>query len=71
MTNDGTNGFDPEHLGRWLETTRRYLFMDVECLPTATCAVVDGCSATNGRGSRRKSVVESKGQLRRSAKQDE
>ena len=33
--NDNISQFEPEHLRRWLETTHRYLFADMESLPGA------------------------------------
>lgn len=30
MTSDGTNRFEQEHLERWWDVTRRYLFADMQ-----------------------------------------
>jgi hypothetical protein len=42
MTDEDINQFEQEHLRRWWETTRRYLFADMKSLPGAAAEIEDG-----------------------------
>lgn len=67
MTDDSMNRFEQEHLKRWWETTRYYLFADMESLPGAAEAE-DGWSPpqTDSRGGRKKFIARVRGRLLRS-----
>lgn len=68
MTDDSMNRFEQEHLMRWWETTRYYLFADTESLPGAAAETEDGWSPpqTDSRGGRKKFIARVRGRLLRS-----
>jgi TetR/AcrR family transcriptional regulator len=70
MTDDSMNTFDPEHLKRWWETTRCYLFADRESLPGAAAETEDGWSPpqTDSRGGRKRFIARVRGWLLRSVR---
>lgn len=54
MTSDDRNRFEPEHLRQWWDTTRYYLFADLDSLPGIATAAEDGwlppkSASRNGR----------------------
>ncbi len=70
MTDDSMNRFEQEHLKRWWETTRYYLFADMESLPGAAAEDKDGWSPpqTDSRGGRKRFIARVRGQLLRSVR---
>ncbi|MDA8258079.1 MAG: hypothetical protein M0Z99_21055 [Betaproteobacteria bacterium] len=68
MTDDSMNRFEQEHIKRWWETTRYYLFAEMESLPGAAAEVEDGWSPpqTDSRGGRKKFIARVRGRLLRS-----
>ena len=70
MTSDGMNRFDQEHLERWWETTRYYLFADMESLHGAVAEAKDGWSfpQTDSHGGRKRFIARVRGRLLRSVK---
>lgn len=71
MTSDSMNRFEQEHLKRWWETTRYYLFADMENLPGAAVAE-DGWSPpqTDSHGGRKRFIARVRGRLLRSVKRE-
>lgn len=70
MTSDSMNRFDQEHLERWWETTRYYLFADMESLHGAVAEAEDGWSSpqTDSHGGRKKFIATVRGRILRSVK---
>lgn len=68
MTDDSMNRFEQEHLKRWWETTRYYLFADMENLPGAAAETEDGWSPpqTDSHGGRKKFIARVRSRLLRS-----
>lgn len=70
MTDDSMNRFEQEHLKRWWETTRYYLFADMESLLGTAAVAEDGWSPpqTDSRGGRKRFIARVRGRLLRSVK---
>lgn len=70
MTSDSMNRFEQEHLKRWWEITRCYLFADTENLPGAAVAAEDGWTPpqTDSHGGRKRFIARVRGRLLRSIK---
>lgn len=70
MTSDSMNRFEQEHLKRWWETTRYYLFTDMESPPGAAAGAEDGWSPpqTDSHGGRKRFIDRMRGRLLRSVK---
>lgn len=70
MTSDSMNRFEQEHLKRWWETTRYYLFADMESLPGAAVETEDGWSPleTDSHGGRKRFIARARGWLLRLVK---
>lgn len=70
LTSDSMNRFKQEHLKRWWETTRYYLFADMEGLRGAAAVAEDGWSPpqTDSHGGRKKFIARVRGRLLRSVK---
>ncbi|MCK9515965.1 MAG: hypothetical protein M0Q87_07965 [Ottowia sp.] len=73
MTSDSMNRCEQEHLKRWLETTRNYLFADLDSadldsLPRAAVGAEDGWTAphTGSNGGRKRFLARVRGRLLRS-----
>lgn len=68
MTDDSMNRFEQEHLKRWWETTRHYLFADMKSLLGTAAAAEDRWSPpqTDSRGSRKRFIARVRGRLLRS-----
>lgn len=73
MTGDNMNRYEQEHLKRWGETTRYYLFADMDSLPAAAVEAEDGWSApqTDSHGGRKRFIARVRGRLLRSVKCEE
>ncbi len=73
MTDDSKNRFEQEHLKRWWETTRHYLFADMENLPGLAAETDDGWSPpqTDSHGGRKKFIARVRGRLLRSIRRGE
>lgn len=70
MTSDSMNQFEQEHVERWWETTRYYLFTDMKSLPGAAAVAEDGWSPprTDSRSGRKRFMARVGGRLLRSVK---
>lgn len=70
LTSDSMNRFKQEHLKCWWETTRYYLFVDMESLPGAAAVAEDGWSPpqTDSHGGRKRFIARVRGRLPRSVK---
>jgi len=73
MTSDNMNRYEQEHLKRWKETTRYYLFADLDSLPRAAVGAKDGWTApqTNSNGGRKRFIARVRGRLLRSVRHGE
>lgn len=73
MTSDSMNRFEQEHLKRWWEVTRYYLFADMESLPGAAAEDKDGWlpPQTDSHGGRKRFIARARGQLQRSVRHGE
>lgn len=67
MTDDHMNRFEQEHLKRWWQATRDYLFADLESLPGAAAETDDGWSPpqTDSHGGRKRFIARVRGRLLR------
>lgn len=67
MTAETMEGFEPEHLLRWLATTRRYLSADADSLAAGNCRDADGWAPpkTDSHGGRKKFIARVRGRLLR------
>lgn len=72
MTSDSMSRFEQEHLKRWWETTRYYLFADMESLSGAAVVAEDGWSPpqTDSHGGRKRFIARVRGRLLRSVKRE-
>lgn len=72
LTSDSMNRFKQEHLKRWWETTRYYLFVDMESLPGAAAVAEDAWSPpqTDSHGGRKRFIARVRGRLLRSVKSE-
>ena len=72
MTDDSMNRFEQDHLKRWWEATRYYLFVDMESLPGAAEAK-DGWlpPQTDSHGGRKRFIARARGQLLRAVRRGE
>ncbi len=72
MTDDSMNRFEQDHLKRWWEATRYYLFADMESLPGAAEAK-DGWlpPQTDSHGGRKRFIARARGQLLRAVRRGE
>lgn len=70
MTDDIMNRFEQEHLKRWWETTRHYLFADMKSLLGTAAAAEDRWSPpqTDSRSGRKRFIARVRGRLLRSVK---
>lgn len=70
MTSDSMNRFEQEYLKQWWETTRYYLFADMESLPGAAAVAEDGWSPpqTDSHGGRKRLIARVRGRLLRSVR---
>lgn len=70
MTSDSMNRFEQEHLERWWEATRYYLFADMESLLVAAAVSENGWSPpqTDSHGGRKRFIARVRGRLLRSFK---
>ena len=67
MMDEQTDLFENECLRRWLETTRIYLFADMDSLPGASVKVSDSnaASTTGKQNSRNTAIARKKAQRKR------
>ena len=72
MTDHSMNRFEQEHLKRWWETTRHYLFADMKSLLGTAAAAEDRWSPpqTDSRGGRKRFIARVRGRLLRSVKSE-
>ena len=72
MTDDSMNRFEQDHLKRWWEATRYYLFADMESLPGAAEAK-DGWlpPQTDSHGGRKRFIARARGQLLRAVRRSD
>ena len=73
MTDDSMNRFEQDHLKRWWEATRYYLFADMESLPGAAAEAKDGWlpPQTDSHGGRKRFIARARGRLLRSVRRGE
>lgn len=72
MTDNIMNRFEQEHLKRWWEITRHYLFADMKSLHGTAAAAEDRWSPpqTDSRGGRKRFIARVRGRLLRSVKSE-